>query len=128
MSYYYRWIEATASACHAVNRAYCASQGDHSQPSWGDAPEWQRQSAIAGVRFVLDHPNARPADSHVSWLAEKHRDGWVYGPVKDPVAKTHPCFVPYDELPPSQKAKDYLFLAVVRELMAGMMERTDGQS
>jgi RyR domain len=128
VSYYFKWVEATAAVCHGVNRAYCASQGDQSQPTWDEAPEWQRQSAITGVRFALEHPDAGPAASHESWLAEKRRDGWVYGPEKDPVLKTHPCFVPYDELPPSQKAKDYIFLAVVRELMAGMTERSDGKS
>jgi hypothetical protein len=110
-----------AAVCHEINRAYCLSQGDLSQPTWHDAPEWQRQSAITGVHYALTHPDAKPADSHESWLAEKRRDGWVYGEVKDPAAKTHPCFVPYDELPPSQKAKDYLFLATVRQ-MAPLLE------
>ncbi len=120
-------VVAIARTCHEVNRAYCASQGDHSQPAWADAPEWQRQSAITGVLYALGHPDAKPADSHESWLAEKRRDGWSYGPVKDPEAKTHPCFVPYDELPPSQKAKDYIFLAIVRELASPNPEQSDGQ-
>lgn len=113
-------VEATAAVCHAVNRAYCESQGDHSQPNWKDAPDWQRESAIKGVRFALEHPDAKPSDSHESWLAEKSADGWTYGPIKDPAAKQHPCFVPYDELPPAQKAKDYLFLGVVRALIPNL--------
>lgn len=108
--------DAIARVCHEVNRAYCASIGDHSQPSWEDAPAWQRQSAITGVGFIFAHPKAKPSDSHVSWLAEKERDGWKYGPVKDPVKKEHPCFVPYEELPVEQRTKDYLFQAVVRSL------------
>lgn len=110
-------VETIARVCHQVNRAYCASQGDHSQPSWEGAPAWQRDSAIAGVRFTLDHPEAKPSDSHESWLEQKRRDGWKYGAVKNPEAKEHPCFVPYEELPPEQKAKDYLFQAVVRSLI-----------
>lgn len=109
-------IDAIARICHEVNRAYCESQGDLSQPRWEEAPAWQCNSAIAGVRFALEHPDAKPSDSHESWLAQKRADGWIYGPVKDPERKQHPCFVPYDELPPAQKAKDYLFLAVVRSL------------
>ena len=105
-----------ARVCHEVNRAYCASLGDHSQPSWEEAPDWQRQSAEIGVGFTLAHPDAKPSHSHESWLAEKQRDGWKYGPLKDPAKKEHPCFVPYDELPSEQKAKDYLFQAVVRAL------------
>lgn len=108
--------EAIARVCHEVNRAYCASIGDHSQLRWEDAPDWQKQSAVNGVSFTLASPDAKPSDSHVSWLAEKERDGWKYGPVKDPAKKEHPCFVPYDELPVEQRTKDYLFQAVVRAL------------
>ena len=109
-------VHAIARVCHEVNRAYCESQGDRSQPSWHMAPGWQRESAINGVRFALRHPNAKPSDSHESWLAEKHAAGWAYGLTKDPERKLHPCFVPYEELAPQQKAKDYIFLAVVRAL------------
>lgn len=105
-----------ARVCHEVNRAYCAALGDHSQPSWEDAPGWQRQSAITGVNFTIENPDAPPSASHDSWLAEKRADGWKFGPVKNPDAKEHPCFVPYEELPTEQKAKDYIFQAVVRAL------------
>ena len=109
-------IETIARACHEVNRAYCAGLGDDSQPAWDDAPDWQRKSAVAGVEFVIANPKALPSHSHESWLAEKARDGWRYGPVKNPETREHPCFVPYYELPPEQRAKDHLFLAVVRAL------------
>ncbi len=107
---------AIARVAHEVNRAYCASLGDHSQPSWEEAPDWQRKSAITGVEFTIANPDATPSDSHVSWLAEKERDGWKYGPVKDPAKKEHPCFVAYNDLPVEQRTKDYLFQAVVRSL------------
>jgi len=93
-------------------RAYCATIGDNSQPSWSEAPEWQRTRAVNGVKFHLDNPSAKPSHSHESWLAEKEADGWKYGPVKDAEKKEHPCFVPYGELPDDQKAKDYLFKAI----------------
>jgi hypothetical protein len=109
-------ITKIARVCHEVNRAYCASLGDHSQPAWDEAPEWQRNSAVSGVAFTLANPDAKPSANHESWLDEKRRDGWTWGAVKDPVKKEHPCFVPYDELPQEQKAKDYLFQAVVRSL------------
>lgn len=115
-------VEHIARVCHEVNRAYCESQGDHSQLPWEDAPEWQRSSAIAGVRFALANPAAKPSDSHESWLREKKRDGWQWAPVKDADAKKHPCFLPYEELPPEQKAKDYIFQAVVRALAGHKQE------
>lgn len=61
-------------------------------------------------------PHVGPEDSHNSWLAEKESGGWVYGPEKDEGAKTHPCMVPYDDLPVEQRRKDALFLAVARTL------------
>lgn len=109
-------VEQIAELCHETNRVYCATHGDNSQPQWKDAPEWQKTSAINGVRFHLDNPDAKPSHSHESWLAEKAASGWKYGPVKDPEKKEHPCFVSYDELPAEQKAKDALFIGVVNAL------------
>lgn len=108
--------EVIARVAHEINRAYCQSIGDDSQPSWEDAPEWQKQSAINGVEFHLANPEATPENSHENWLAEKAADGWKYGEVKDPEAKTHPCFRPYAELPQEQRSKDYIFRAVVNAL------------
>lgn len=108
-------IEVCARAAHGVNRAYCRSIGDDSQPSWEDAPAWQRQSACAGVKAVLGNPDVTPEQSHEAWLAKKAEEGWTFGEVKDAEKKTHPCFLPYDELSPEQRAKDHLFIATVRE-------------
>lgn len=109
-------IERIARVAHEVNRAYCASQGDDSQKPWGLAPKWQRESARAGVQFHLDNPDAGPEASHNEWSARKIAEGWVYGPLKDPAAKTHPCLVPFEDLPKAQQAKDYLFRAVVHTM------------
>jgi hypothetical protein len=105
-----------AAMCHEANRAWCYLHGDDTQVPWNNAPTWQRESAIDGVEHALKYPDAKPEDSHNSWLANKIADGWVYGEVKDPEAKTHPCIVPYDQLPVWQQKKDKLFLAIVRAL------------
>ena len=110
--------ERIARLAHEVNRAYCLSLGDTSQPAWEDAPDWQRQSAIDGVRFRKDNLDATAESQHVAWLESKRADGWKYGPVKDAEAKEHPCFLPYDQLPVEQRAKDYLFTAVVRTCLS----------
>ena len=110
------FVGLIASVCHAANAAYCRSLGDHSQPSWSDAPDWQRSSAMNGVRFHMANPEAGDSASHDSWMAEKVADGWVYGEVKDPEKKTHPCIVPFDELPPAQQFKDALFRTLVHAI------------
>lgn len=109
---------AIARVAHEINRAYCASLGDTSQPTWEDAPEWQQNSALVGVDMHLAKPDATPEQSHESWLAQKLAEGWKYGPVKDAEKKEHPCCVPYADLPAEQKAKDYLFRGVVHALKA----------
>lgn len=100
--------------CHEVNRAYCQALGDDTQPAWADAPEWQRSSARHGVEMHRD-VNATPEQSHEAWMEEKRLAGWKYGPVKDADKKEHPCFVPYGKLPVEQRAKDYIFKAIVEQ-------------
>lgn len=109
-------ITAIAAICHEANRRLCEEQGDDSQVEWIDAPDWQKESEIKGVTGIFDGSIKTPEDSHNSWLAEKKATGWKYGPVKDPEKKEHPCFVPYDELPPAQQAKDHLFRSIVLAL------------
>lgn len=106
-------LEIAAEAAHEINRVWCKAHGDDSQPLWENAPDWQRTSAINGVRGVVIDGNT-PRQSHESWLKEKADTGWKFGAVKDPEKKEHPCFVPYDELPPAQKAKDFLFVSTVK--------------
>lgn len=108
-------LEDVARIAHEINRAYCAALGDSSQLPWAEAPQWQKDSAMAGVMLHFE-ADVAPEASHTSWFAHKVADGWTYGPVKDPVAKTHPCMVPFEQLPREQQAKDFIFREVVRQL------------
>lgn len=110
-------LEQIAKTCHEVNKAFCEANGDFSQPSWDNAPDWQKTSAINGVNFHLSNRNSKPCDSHNNWMAEKLRDGWKYGKVKNPETKEHPCILPYDELPKTDQIKDALFIAVVHSFV-----------
>ena len=109
-------IMAIAMVAHEANRAWCMQCGDDSQLSWNKAPKWQWDSAINGVKFRLENPDASDNASHDNWMKEKLADGWVYGDVKNAEAKTHPCLVPFDELPLEQQAKDALFRSIVHAL------------
>lgn len=109
-------VQQIAEVAHEINRAYCESIGDLSQPTWKDAPEWQKESAYAGVAFHIEHPTAGPEASHNSWMRQKLEDGWKHGHIKDENEKTHPCIMPFNFLPKEQQAKDFLFRQVVHSL------------
>ena len=110
--------EQIAQVAHEANKAYCQAIGDNSQLSWSEAPEWQKESALLGVKLHTNNPLAGAEASHVSWVKKKLADGWVYGEVKDAEVKTHPCIVTFAALPKEQQLKDYLFRAVVHALNA----------
>jgi hypothetical protein len=111
------WLVGVARVCHEINRAICEAAGDTSQRPWLEAEAWQRESAIKGVEFAVANPNAGASAQHDAWMADKIADGWVYGPVKDAAAKTHPCLVPYDQLPFEQRVKDHTFRAIVKTMV-----------
>lgn len=105
-----------ARVCHQANKAHCENHGDTSQVDWERAPGWQQKSALLGVRFAMQNPDAPASAQHDSWSRTKLEEGWKYGPVKDAEKKEHPCLVPFDQLPAEQQAKDRLFRAIVNAL------------
>lgn len=105
--------EGVAQICHEANRAYCEVILDDSQKPWHEATSWQRESAIRGVEYALDHPGASADAQHEAWRADKQANGWTYGPIKDAAIKEHPCMVPYCDLPIEQRLKDELFRSIV---------------
>ncbi len=113
-------VQDIAKVVHEANRAYCQTIGDDSQVPWDNAPDWQRSSAVDGIEGILSGRIAHPEQSHESWLAEKQRTGWTYGPVKNAETKEHPCFVPYAELPANQRVKDAIFFGIVRACEAAV--------
>lgn len=109
-------IQIIAKVCHEANKQWCFVNGDTTQKDWNEAEEWQRESAIKGVEFRLNNPDAKSDSQHNAWMKDKVDSGWVYGEVKDAEKKTHPCIVPFDELPMFQQKKDALFCAIVDAL------------
>lgn len=112
-----REVHRAARAAHEVNRALCEAQGDRTQLPWDEAPGWAVASAAAGAEAIALDPAITPEESHESWAAMKRADGWTYGPEKDTERKLHPCLVPYEELPVSQRVKDALFGITVRAML-----------
>lgn len=104
-----------ARVCHQVNVAYCQALGESTQGDWDEAPEWQRESTMRGVKLHREGEVSVSA-THESWMDEKIAEGWIHGDVKHPEFKTHPCILPFDLLPTAQQAKDYIFKAIVDAL------------
>ena len=46
------------------------------------------------------------ANVHEVWAAGRIAEGWEYGRTHNYELKRHPCLVPYDELPESEKEYD----------------------
>jgi hypothetical protein len=106
-------VHDIAKICHQTNKAFCQTIGDSSQDDWSLAPQWQKESAVAGVIYLMKNPLATNAALHNNWCEHKVKNGWVYGGVKDAEKKTHPCLVPFLDLPLEQQVKDKLFRNVV---------------
>jgi len=63
----------------------------------------------------------RLADAvHQEWMHQRILDGWVWGPKRDDTLKTHPCLVPFEDLPEEEKEYDrhsaMTTLRMIREL------------
>ena len=43
---------------------------------------------------------------HEVWAATRISQGWQYGETRNDQLKTHPCLIPYDELPEEEKVYD----------------------
>ena len=43
---------------------------------------------------------------HEVWAQGRIEQGWTYGEERDDANKKHPCLVPYEELPESEKEYD----------------------
>jgi RyR domain len=45
-------------------------------------------------------------NAHEIWARQRLADGWSYGSRRDDVQKQHPCLIPYEDLPESEKVYD----------------------
>ena len=108
-------VEDIARVVHAANRELQIVQGDpRPSPPWDETSEYEVRASIDGVQEALQ--GITPEQSHEAWCARLRAEGWHYGEVKDERAKTHPCLVPFAELPEEQRRKDAVLVAIVQAL------------
>ena len=65
---------------------------------------------------------------HENWAKSRMDQGWVLGPERSDVDKTHPCLIPYDELPEVEKDYDRQTATQTLKLILALgysIEKTD---
>jgi RyR domain len=109
--------EEIAPVVHAAMIALQAVDGDECpSPPWASEDPAVQALTVRGVALAR---SGLPAEAlHEAWCDGKRAQGWTYGEVKDRTARTHPCLVPYRQLPERQQAKDRLLRAITIALTA----------
>jgi ryanodine receptor 2 len=77
---------------------------------------------ISGIRLtddVLKLSESLAKNAHNIWASDRIANGWRFGPARDDGRKEHPCLVPYEELPESEKAYDrHIVLGTLKAILA----------
>ena len=63
-------------------------------------------SAILLSNDLLELTEQLAENAHDHWAKRRIAEGWTFGATRDDEARRHPCLVPYDELPDSEKQYD----------------------
>ena len=106
-------LEHVARLAHNVYRAYMTSVSKLSLP-YDSLDPHTKESLLDGVVSVLVGAVKSPQQSHENWLRFKADAGWIYGEELDRERKQHPCICSFDNLPITERVKDYLFVFSVQ--------------
>jgi hypothetical protein len=63
-------------------------------------------SKITLSREILELTELLARNAHEVWALQRQADGWQYGTQRSDERKLHPCLVPYEDLPESEKIYD----------------------
>jgi class 3 adenylate cyclase/tetratricopeptide (TPR) repeat protein len=66
--------------------------------------------------------------THDNWLKQRLADGWRHGTSRNDLLKEHPCIVPYDDLPESEKEYDRKISVGVIQAMLALGYRIESPS
>jgi len=86
--------------------------------SIGAHVEAARGSQVApGFAFTAAEIDMLARREHARWRDHKLSRGWTLGP-RDEARRTHPCLVPYDDLPEAERQKDSDVVVSIPSLLA----------
>lgn len=69
-------------------------------------PQPMDTSRVRVPREVEELTEKLARNTHEIWARQRRADGWRWGAKRDDAHKLHPCLVPYEELPESEKVYD----------------------
>ena len=107
-------ITQIAKSAHNVVKAFTESLGASTQPSFDELDDISKDSIVDAVEVLQEARRTYAGSVHDAWVNKMIDAGWVYGKTYDAKNKTHPDMIDYRSLPPLQRAKDKLFVAVVK--------------
>ncbi len=55
---------------------------------------------------IMELAEVLSKNTHEVWAKERLEQGWRWGPVRSDAKKEHPCLIPYEDLPESEKVYD----------------------
>ena len=68
---------------------------------------------------IMELKDKLAKNAHEVWASKRLAEGWQLGPERNEKKKTHPCLIPYDDLPDSEKEYDRaLALETLRVIVA----------
>jgi hypothetical protein len=73
-------------------------------PMYKPSPINVSKISLSPVLIKLIEKLAR--NTHEIWAQKRIDNGWTFGSLRDDVKKQHPCLVPFEELPESEKEYD----------------------
>lgn len=63
-------------------------------------------SDIALSEDLAGLTEAMARNVHEVWAAGRIKEGWTFGTIRNDQNKTHPCLIPYEQLPESEREYD----------------------
>ncbi|MFE9742909.1 RyR domain-containing protein [Streptomyces sp. NPDC006477] len=111
-------VQQIAQVCHEANRGWQGARSErYIAQEWTATLLESRETTIQGVRSVLAGKSAE--ECHEEWVESYRLYGWRYGETKDEFQKTHPCMVPYNQLPDFVRMKNSIFAGIVKAMAEG---------